>query len=79
MKILGEPPPQGAPRSQMLRWIRGYYLKTLPLTLVVVAMLIVWETQAWVFVVLGILALLWLQSVVSLSVRIRREEQRERI
>jgi hypothetical protein len=60
----------------MLRWIRGYYLKTLPLTLVVVAMLVVWEAQAWVFVVLGILALLWLQSVVSLSVRIRREERR---
>jgi hypothetical protein len=29
-----------------------------------------------VFVVLGILALLWLQSVLTLSVRIRREERR---
>jgi hypothetical protein len=60
----------------MLRWIRGYYLKMLPLALVPAAMLIVWEAHAWVFVVLGVFALLWLQSVVSLSVRIRREQRR---
>jgi hypothetical protein len=60
----------------MLRWIRGYYLKMLPLMLVAVAMLLVWEGHVWVFVVLGVFALLWLQSVVSLSVRIRREERR---
>ncbi len=60
----------------MLRWIRGYYLKTLPLTLVVVAMLLIWDAHTWVFIVLGAGALIWLQSVISLSVRIRREEQR---
>jgi len=51
-------------------------LKTLPLALVVVAMLLVWETHTWVFVVLGASALIWLQSVISLTVRIRREERR---
>ena len=60
----------------MLRWIRGYYLKMLPLTLLAVAMLIVWEAHVWVFVVLGVFALLWLQSIVSLSIRIRHEERR---
>ena len=60
----------------MLRWIRGYYLKMLPLTLLAVAMLIGWEAHVWVFVVLGVFALLWLQSIVSLSIRIRREERR---
>jgi hypothetical protein len=50
----------------------------LPLTLVVVAMLLVWESQTWVFVLLALSALIWLQSVTSLSLRIRREERRER-
>lgn len=63
---------------QLLRWIRGYYLRMLPLTLVVVAMLLVWESQTWVFVLLALSALIWLQSVTSLSLRIRREERRER-
>jgi len=63
---------------QLLRWIRGYYLRTLPLTLVVVAMVLVWESQTWVLVLLALSALIWLQSVTSLSLRIRREERRER-
>ena len=63
---------------QLLRWIRGYYLRMLPLMLVVVAMLLVWESQTWVLVLLALSALIWLQSVSSLSLRIRREERRER-
>jgi len=35
-----------------------------------------WVWHAWVFIALGAWALIWLQSVVSLSVRIRREERR---
>jgi hypothetical protein len=61
----------------MLRWIRGYYLKMLPLMLIVYAMLAVWASQAWIFIVLAALALMWLQSVISLSIRIRREERAE--
>lgn len=63
---------------QFLRWIRGYYLRMLPLTLVVVAMILVWESHTWVLVLLALSALIWLQSVTSLSLRIRREERRER-
>jgi hypothetical protein len=48
----------------------------LPLMLVVYVMLVIWASQAWVFVALGASALIWLQSLVSLSVRIRREERR---
>jgi hypothetical protein len=62
----------------MLRWVRGYYLRMLPLTLAVVAMLLIWESQTWVLVLLALGALLWIQSVTSLSLRIRREERRER-
>ena len=62
----------------MLRWIRGYYLKILPLTFVVYAMLALWASETWVFVAMAAAALIWLQSVISLSLRIRREELRER-
>jgi hypothetical protein len=77
-KLYGEPPPAGAPRSQLLRWIRGIYVRLLPLTVLAYAMLVVWASQTWVFVVLAVTALLWLQGVVSLSVKIGREERRER-
>ncbi|HEY1451489.1 MAG TPA: hypothetical protein VGF47_11110 [Solirubrobacteraceae bacterium] len=44
----------------------------------VYAMLALWASETWVFVGMAVSALLWLQSVVSLSVRIDREERRER-
>jgi hypothetical protein len=77
-KVHGEPPPKGSPRSQMLRWIRGFYLKLLPFMIIVWVMLLVWASQTWIFIVLAASALIWLQSVGSLSVRIRREQRRER-
>jgi hypothetical protein len=78
VKLYGEPPPKSAPRSELLRWIRGFYLKLLPLTLASYAVGLVWASQTWIFVVLGASAFIWLQGVISLSLRIRREEQRER-
>jgi hypothetical protein len=63
---------------QVLRWVRSYYLRILPLTLVAVAMLLVWDEQTWVFAVLALCALIWLQGMASLSLRIRREERRAR-
>jgi hypothetical protein len=77
-RFLGEPPPKGAPRVQLLRWIRGFYLRLLPFTLVVYALALIWLSQTWIFVLLAAYALIWLQSVISLTVRIRREERRER-
>jgi hypothetical protein len=77
-KIYGEPPPRGAPRSQSLRWVRRFYLRPLPLTLAAYASLLIWASETWVYVVLVAMTLLWLQGVSSLSLRIRREEQRER-
>jgi D-alanyl-lipoteichoic acid acyltransferase DltB (MBOAT superfamily) len=63
---------------QLLRWTRGYYLRVLPLMFVIVAMLLVWEWRTWLFVLLALSVVIWLQSVTSLSLRIRREERRER-
>jgi hypothetical protein len=77
-KIYGDPPPKGAPRSESLRWVRRFYVRSLPLTLLAYALLLVWATETWIFVLLVAMTLLWLQGVSSLSLRIRREEQRER-
>jgi hypothetical protein len=78
VKLYGEPPPKGSPRSTMLRWIRGFYIKQLPLIVPVYVVVLVWASQTWVLIVLAASSLVWLQGLVSLSVRIPREERRER-
>ncbi|HEX3911081.1 MAG TPA: hypothetical protein VHW67_10315 [Solirubrobacteraceae bacterium] len=50
----------------------------LPPALVAYAMVLIWAAQTWAFVVLGLSALVWLQGAISLSLRIRREQRRER-
>jgi hypothetical protein len=77
-KLFGEPPPKGAPRVQVLRWIRGVQLRMLPIALVAYAMLLVWAAHTWILVTAGVGALISLESLMSLSVKIRREERRER-
>lgn len=76
-KLYGEPPPKGAPRYEMLRWIRGFYFRQLPPTLAAFAVLAVWASATLIFLVLAVSTLIWLQGVISLSLRIRREEQRD--
>ncbi len=74
-KLVGEPPGKDAPRAAKLRWIRGIYLRPLPLLLFVYAILAV--GASWLELALaGVSALTWLQGFVSLSLRIRREEHR---
>ncbi|HXM87036.1 MAG TPA: hypothetical protein VN889_05335 [Solirubrobacteraceae bacterium] len=76
-KIYGEPPPKGAPRSKLLRWIRGFYFKLLPPMLVIYVLVVVVVSQTWVLIVLAASALIWLQGMISLSLRVRRAEHRE--
>jgi hypothetical protein len=76
-KLYGEPPPKCAPRSEMLRWIRRFYIRPLPLLILVWVLLFIWA-PTWTLILLGASALIWLQGITSLSLRIRREEQRER-
>lgn len=61
---------------QVLRWIRGLQMKMLPLVLVAYAMLLVWADATWILVTAGIGGLISLESLLSLSVKIRREERR---
>jgi hypothetical protein len=75
-RLFGEPPPKGAPRVQALRWIRGIHCRTLPLALVAYAMLLAWASQTWILITAAVGVLISLESLVSLSVKIRREERR---
>ncbi len=45
---------------------------------VVYVMLALWASKTWIFVGMAVSAVLWLQSIVSLSVKIGREERRQR-
>lgn len=76
-RVFGAPPPKDAPRSELLRWVRRFYLRPLPLTVAAYVLVIIWASQTWVYVVLTVVALLWLQGIGSLSLRIRREQRRE--
>jgi hypothetical protein len=72
VKLFGEPPGEDAPDAAKLRWVRRFYLRPLPLVLVVYAMLALWATSAVVLVLAAVGALVWLQGFISLSLRIRR-------
>jgi len=76
-KIYGEPPPKDAPRSESLRWVRGFYLKPLPLLLGICAAALVLGASTWILVLLGVSAAVWAQGFVSLNIRIRRDERSE--
>ena len=76
-KVYGEPPPKGAPRSQRLRYVRRLYWRMLLFGLPAYTVLIIWAEPAWVLVPVGVAALIWLQGLLSISVRIRRERRRE--
>jgi hypothetical protein len=62
----------------VLRWLRGFYVKPLPLLALVVVLVLIAQPEAWTWALLGVSALVWLQGAISLSLRIRREERRER-
>jgi hypothetical protein len=73
--ILGPPPAAGAPRHERLRWVRGCYLRTLPLSLIVYALVVIYLSAPWDWLAPVVGALLWLEGYGSLTIRIRRERQ----
>jgi hypothetical protein len=72
-RILGTPPAPDAPRKARLLWLRGYYLRMLPLSLLAYVLMAIVLPTPWAWIVPAVSALLWLQGFVSLSLRIRRE------
>jgi hypothetical protein len=73
-KIFGEPPDREAPRVEQMRWVRGFYLKPLPLTLLACAFIVIYAPTP-VLIAAGVGLTIWLQGLISLTLRIRREER----
>jgi hypothetical protein len=76
-KLYGQPPPKGSARSVHLSYIRRIQLRQLPLIVPLFALLLVLSVQTWIWIVFAVGAVLWLESVISLTIRIRRARQRE--
>jgi Flp pilus assembly protein TadB len=74
--LVGAPPPPDASRAARLRWIRGFYFRTAPLTLAICVLACLWLSATSIFVLLMLLLGLGLWSVISLTLKIRREERR---
>jgi hypothetical protein len=79
VRLYGEPPPKDAARSHRLRWVRRLYLRTLLFALPAYACIFVFARESWVFVAVAVGALIWLEAVASLSIRIRSEQRHERM
>lgn len=76
VKLYGEPPSKEAPRSSRLAWIRRMHLRMMLFALpAYVCILLIGQT--WILVAGAVSALIWLEAVVSVSIRIRRARRRE--
>ena len=73
--LFGAPAPRDAPRIQRLRWIRRLYLRPLPLYLLIYVMAALAGVSPLFWAVLGVAVLLWLEGLLSLGMRIRREQK----
>ncbi len=76
-RLYGEPPAKGATRSEVLRWSRRFYTRSLPLLLLCGALIII-TGGTGAFVAVGVALLAWAMGRTTLELQIRRAERRER-
>ncbi len=74
-KLFGVPPGPGAARIERLRWVRRFYLRPLPLVVIVYTLGVTSVRSPVEWALLGTGALLWIQGFASLSLRIKREQR----
>jgi hypothetical protein len=73
-RLFGPPPAKGASRGEALRYIRRINVRLLVFS-VPVWVLLVLSGQTWAWIVAGVTAAMWLQSFISLSIRLQREQK----
>ena len=71
-RIFGPPPPKGAPRVEAWKYVRRIYVRLLPVTVPLWVVVALEGGPTWLWIVLGISTLTWLQGLISVSLRIRR-------
>jgi hypothetical protein len=74
-KLYGAPPAKGAPRVEVLRYVRRLAARMTLLYVPVIAVAIVLSFPTWLCALLGITALSGLANIASLTSKIRREER----
>lgn len=74
-RVFGAPPREDAPKVEHLRWVRRFYLWPLIVTVPVYVWALLTATETWIYLVLALSGLMWLQGVVSLGLQIRREQR----
>ncbi len=78
-RVYGQPPAEGAPRSEVLRYVRRFYTRNVPpLLLVGIVWAVVGWQHPWEVALFAVPVLIFVQGFTSISFRIRREERRER-
>jgi CHASE1-domain containing sensor protein len=77
VKLYGAPPPRDAARSVKLRYVRQLQLRGLPFVVPLAVVYLIFTPPTWVLIVLAVGAVVALENLISLTVRIRRAERRE--
>jgi hypothetical protein len=76
-RLFGPPPPAGASRAEMLRWIRRTSWWGAPVTVLLLVLSLLLHQSTWLSIVFAICAALSISNLISLTVRIRRLERTE--
>jgi hypothetical protein len=71
-RIFGAPPPKGAPKVEAWKYVRRIYVRLLPFTVPLWVLVPLAGAPTWLWIVLGVGALTWLQGFGSVSLRIKR-------
>lgn len=75
-RVVGNPPPKGGPRVATFRWLRRLYLLwCLPLLVVLFATVAVTGAPQWLWVAVGVCAVIWLCGFASISHQITRQQR----
>jgi hypothetical protein len=72
-RIVGPPPPKGAPKAELLRFVRRCYTRMLPFYIPLLVLLVFAGLPTWAWIVVAAGAALWLQGFISINLRIKRQ------
>jgi hypothetical protein len=76
IRILGPPPVRDAPRIERLRWIRRFYLRQLPVAVIIAVTVAIISPAPIAWAIPVAIAVPWLIGFTTLHFQIQRERAR---